>query len=81
MNLVDGRGDVNLSTAKKVLNEMFESGKDAEEIVEEKGLKTNEPSMEKSSLSLKRYLMITPQVVEDLKRWKKKSADSFGSVR
>ena len=72
INLVD-KGDINLSTAKKVLNEMFESGKDAEVIVEEKGLKQMNDTGE-IKVIVEKILNDNPQVVEDLKGGKKKAA-------
>ena len=72
INLVD-KGDINLSTAKKVLNEMFESGKDAEEIVEQKGLKQMNDTGE-IKVIVEKILNDNPQVVEDLKGGKKKAA-------
>ena len=69
VNLVD-KGDINLSTAKKVLSEMFESGKDAEEIVEEKGLKQMNDTGEIKAI-VEKILNDNPQVVEDLKGGKK----------
>ncbi|WP_302826691.1 Asp-tRNA(Asn)/Glu-tRNA(Gln) amidotransferase subunit GatB, partial [Anaerofustis stercorihominis] len=71
VNLVD-KGDINLSTAKKVLSEMFESGKDAEEIVEEKGLKQMNDTGEIKAI-VEKILNDNPQVVEDLKGGKKKA--------
>lgn len=71
INLVD-KGDINLSTAKKVLNEMFASGDDAEKIVEEKGLKQMNDTGEIKSI-VEKILNDNPQVVEDLKGGKKKA--------
>lgn len=71
VNLVD-KGDINLSTAKKVLTEMFESGKEPQTIVEEKGLKQiNDTGALKEMVE--QILNDNPQVVEDLKNGKKKA--------
>ena len=71
VNLMKG-GDINLGIAKKVLNNMFESGDDPERIVEEKGLKQISDTGEIKKL-VEQVLNDNPQVVEDLKNGKKKA--------
>ncbi len=71
VNLMKG-GDINLGIAKKVLNNMFETGDDPEKIVEEKGLKQISDTGEIKKL-VEQVLNDNPQVVEDLKNGKKKA--------
>ena len=71
VKMVD-KGEINLKTSKKVLSEMFETGKDAEIIVEEKGLKQMNDTGQIREI-VEKILNDNPKVVADLKGGKKKA--------
>src|SRR5690606_27574209 len=71
LRLVD-KGTISGSIGKNVLEEMFATGKDADTIVEEKGLKQISEAGELSKI-IEKVLEANPQSVEDYLSGKKKA--------
>ncbi len=71
IELID-KGDISSKIAKKVLKEMFDSGKDPETIIDEKGLKQLTDEKELKGI-ISEVLKEEKEAVEDLKEGKEKA--------